>query len=83
MRGEVAIDYPCLWGYTVIGTDERSLISAVRRVVENNKYTINLSKKSERGRYCSLRLSVRVNSQEERKDIYNRLGEITSVRAVL
>ena len=83
MNEHLHIDYPCRWDYQVIGEDEQRMRIAVAGIVGNVDYELTLAHISENARYCSLHLSLEVESQERRLSIFEQLRHHADVRYVL
>lgn len=77
------IDYPTVWSYQVIGSDEVRVRGAVAGVVLEREHTLRLTKKSSTGKYVSLLLEVRVGDEAERLAIFEALAAHADVRIVL
>jgi len=56
------IDYPCPWGYKVIGTDMERLRSAIAEVIQERPHTVTPSNRSVTGRYHCLNVDIVVAS---------------------
>jgi putative lipoic acid-binding regulatory protein len=82
-RIEPRIDYPCRWDYQVIGEDEQRVRIAVAGIVGNVDYMLTLAHLSKKARYCSLHLSLEVESAERRLAIFEALRRHADVRYVL
>ena len=83
MKEHPEINYPCMWGYTVIGRSAEAMRASLVSLLAGKKYTIHFSKKSLRENYCSLRITVEVTSEAERIDLYNKLKHEGSIQVVL
>jgi hypothetical protein len=81
--GQLEIEYPCQWIYKVIGADEVTVRTAVMEVVDVAGVTIELSNKSSSGKFTSVNVAVKVTSQDQRLDLYERLRGHEAVRMVL
>ena len=77
------IDYPCVWQYKVIGTDQQVLQAVVAEQLGNSPYSLSASKKSGAGRYLSMNLAVTVANEEQRQSLYRALAGHPAVKAVL
>lgn len=77
------LDYPCLWIYKVIGTNENSLKSAVGEIIEGRECRISLSRQSETAKYISLNVELTVESEAHRKALYEALKTHRAVKLVL
>ncbi len=83
MEPKLKIEYPCLWGYTVVGRDKQEMLKALKTVFLCHKYTFNFSKFSSKGKYCSIKVSVEVVSEEERLRLHHKLNSCPNVKVVL
>ena len=77
------IDYPCPWGYKVIGTDMERLRSAIAEVIQERPHTATPSNRSVTGRYHCLNVDIVVASEECRLEIYEGLRRHPAVKIVL
>jgi putative lipoic acid-binding regulatory protein len=81
--GSPIIEYPTDWSYTLLGWDEAEIRAAVGEIIPTTEHTLCFSHRSKRGTYCSLELVIEVVTEEERLDLYTRLGEHEAIRMVL
>lgn len=77
------IDYPCPWGYKVIGTDVERLRSAIAEVIQDHPHTVTPSNRSVTGKYRCLDVEIVVPSEECRLEIYEGLRRHPAVKVVL
>ena len=77
------IDYPCPWGYKVIGTDMERLRSAIAEVIQERPHTVTPSNRSVTGKYHCLNVDIVVASEECRLEIYEGLRRHPAVKIVL
>ncbi|MBD3367194.1 MAG: DUF493 family protein [Candidatus Eisenbacteria bacterium] len=75
--------YPCSWSYRVIGADLEALKRAAGSVFGDRPVNSTLSNASRTGRYVSLKLVVRVESESERLAFYEALRSHPSVVLVI
>jgi putative lipoic acid-binding regulatory protein len=80
---EPVIEYPTMWSYKVIGSDEDRLRAAVRHVVGSLNHELTTSNRSATGRYLSLHLRLVVHDKLQRHAIFHALRDHPDVRAVL
>ena len=66
------INYPCVWALKVVGRSSETIEAAVQLIVDR-EYSLNASKVSRGGKYVSLELTVTVTSDEDRREIGQRL----------
>ena len=77
------IDYPCEWGFRLIGASEEALTVAVIEIVGDRPYRLEPSNSSRNGRWQSMRLTLEVLDEEDRLALYQGLGTHDAVRMVL
>lgn len=78
-----AIDYPCPWGYKVIGSDVERLRRAIAEVIQERPHTVTPSRRSMTGKYHCLDVELVVTSEEYRVEIYEGLRRHPAVKIVL
>lgn len=77
------IEYPCLWKYKVIGSDQERMRGAIAKIVGEQEYTLTLSRSSKGGKYYSLNLQINIDNDEIRLEIYEALRKNPAIKFVL
>ena len=77
------IDYPCQWVYKVIGEDTRTLKELILTACAPATVDITHSHSSSKGKYHSLNVSLVVENEEMRLQIYELLKNHPAVKIVL
>lgn len=77
------IQYPCPWGYKVIGADLERLQNAIAEVLQELPHTVTPSHRSLTGKYHCLDVEIVVTSEECRLSIYEGLRRHPAVKIVL
>lgn len=77
------IDYPCSWVYKVIGRDQEALRSAIAEVMGGCGHAVAPSRSSESGAYHCLNVTMTVENEPFRLDMYERLRRHPSVIMVM
>lgn len=77
------ITYPCSWSYTVIGIDGDEIKEAVFEILGKRDCSMNPSKTSKGGKYCSYKLELLVHNEEERNLIFEEIKKHKCVKMVL
>lgn len=80
---KVEIAYPCDWTYKVIGEDTGKLRQAINNSIEDERFEVNFSKTSSNGKYFSLNVRIKVESEKQRNKIYQKLKNHSAVKMVL
>jgi putative lipoic acid-binding regulatory protein len=84
LRGEKPdIDYPCEWTYQLIGLSRADVRRAVEGILGEVEHTLETSRTSSRGKYCSMRLLVTVDSDYTRVQLFKRLRNHDHITMVL
>ncbi len=85
------VEYPCLWGYKVIGADEKILRVAVKQCLDtclnansgDREYELGHSRSSKGGKYVSLSLNLTVQDETERDAIFAALSSRPEILMVI
>lgn len=80
---KLEITYPCTWQYTVIGLDRDAIRLAVADVVGVREYSLAASHSSRTGKYCSLHLSLTVETEAHRVGLFHALKSHPAIRIVM
>lgn len=78
-----ALRYPCVWSYRLIGPDRDALREAIHTVLGERAASVSVSNASRTGRYVSVKVMARVESEEERLAFYEALRAHSSVVVVI
>jgi putative lipoic acid-binding regulatory protein len=81
--GNPIIAYPCSWTYKVIGRDREALEKVIAEVVGGSEHTVALSRSSTGGSYHCRNLTVTVETEAARLDLYQRLCRHSAVICVM
>ena len=82
-RRKPHISYPCDWDYTLIGLSEEAVNTAIQDIIPECLHLLRPSKGSSGGKYCSFRIRVRVDTEETRNSLFNRLQNHKNIKMVL
>ena len=85
------VNYPCPWGYKVIGAEEKPLRAAVKKCLDtclnpnsgDREFELGLSRSSKGGKYVSLSLNLTVQDEKERDAIFAALSSRPEVLMVI
>ena len=77
------IEYPCEWGYKIIGTDKSALQAVIFDVVGERAYKTKNGNTSSKGKFHSLNMTCRVESQEDRDKIFKAFSDHSDVKMVI
>ena len=90
-RQRPEIEFPCRWGYRLIGPDGDAVAEAARECVAlccgagqgERDVKLKESRASAGGRYVSWSLELRVDSQAERDELFAALSRHAAVKVVI
>jgi len=77
------IQYPCQWGYSIIGSGPELMQAAILAVMAGRTYDLKFANRSGKGHYCSFHMETRVETETDRNHLYDELKKIPNVRMVL
>ena len=80
---KLRIAYPCPWEYKVVGRDQFLMRSAIGEILADLEYGLELSNTSRTGKFCSLLLTLVVESEEHRNAIFTALTNHRDITIVL
>ena len=77
------IEYPCEWGYKIIGTDKTALQAVIFDIVGDRAYTSKGGNSSSKGKFHSLNMRCQVESEEDRNAIFKAFQDHDDVKMVI
>ncbi len=77
------INYPCVWQYKIIGTDQAVIRAVAAEYLGDTPYSLSTSRTSGNGRYISMALEVTVKNERQRLRLYQTFADHPAVRLVL
>jgi putative lipoic acid-binding regulatory protein len=77
------INYPCEWGYKIIGNDKDKLEAVVLEVMGNRSHKQKGGNRSSKGKFYSLSTSCQVESQEDRDRLFKAFQEHQEIKMVI
>ena len=85
------VEFPCPWGYKVIGVDEDSMRGAVKKCLDtclnrnsgDREFELGQSRSSKGGKYVSLSLNLTVQDEVERNAIFTALASRPEILMVI
>ena len=77
------IDYPTEWTYTLFATSEERVQVAIKDVLGVRRHEFSASNKSKGGKYCSFKISLVVEHEDDRLELGARLGSHANILFVL
>jgi len=77
------IEYPCEWGYKIIGKDKDKLKVCIFEVMSERDYKIKEGNSSSKGTFHTMNARCYVVSEEEREMLFNAFQEHDDVKMVI
>lgn len=77
------IDYPCEWGYKLIGRDKAKLEVAIFDIVGTRAYKTKGGNSSSKGKFHTVNMHCKVASQEDRDTIFKAFQNHDDVKMVI
>lgn len=77
------IEYPCEWGYKLIGRDKMLLQACIFDIMGERAYKTKGGNASSKGKFHSLNMACKVESQKDRDKIFKAFSEHGDVKMVI
>ena len=77
------IEYPCEWGYKIIGTDNNKLEAVIFEVMGSRSYKTKGRNSSSKGKFHALSTACQVESQEDRDTLFKAFQDHKDVKMVI
>lgn len=77
------IEYPCEWGYKLIGRDKVKLEACIFDVVGERAYKTKAGNTSSKGKFHSINMTCKVESEEDRNRIFKAFSDHEDVKMVI
>ena len=77
------IDYPCQWGYKIIGRDKEKLQTCIKEVMGEKSHTAKAGNASKTGKFHSYNASCTVEDEAERNRIFKAFEDHDAVDMVI
>ncbi|MGK0256138.1 MAG: putative lipoic acid-binding regulatory protein [Arcobacteraceae bacterium] len=80
---KLELDYPCNWSYKIVIRYEQDIKLIINEVLDERLHVINPSKTSRQGKFKSFNLDLVVHNEEDRKALYQLLGDHEHIKMVV
>ena len=77
------IEYPCEWGFKLIGTDKEKLKACIDDIMAHREYKCKDGNVSKNGKFVTVNTSCEVCSQEERDELFKAFSDHDDVKMVI
>jgi len=82
-KHKLELDYPCNWVYKIVVVETVNIKKVIKEVITEREHKLVESKVSSKGKFKSYTLDLIVHNEDDRKTIYELLGNHDSVKMVL
>lgn len=77
------IEYPCEWGFKIIGTDKQNLEICVKEILLAKEHKCKVGNVSKNGKFHSYNAYCQVISEDERDEIFQSFKTHKDVKMVM
>jgi len=77
------IEYPCAWGFKLIGRDREKLEACIADIMADRDHTCEVGNLSKKGNFVTMNARCEVCSEEERNRIFKAFSEHEDVKMVI
>lgn len=82
-KEKLELDYPCNWTYKLVVLEKINIKKTVKEVVLQREHIVVESKSSSNGKFKSYSLELLVHNEDDRKTLFEVLGEHDDIKMVL
>ncbi|MCP5062992.1 MAG: DUF493 domain-containing protein [Ignavibacteriae bacterium] len=82
-KEKLHLDYPCSWKYKIVLLENINVKKIVKDILLEREHSLKDSNTSKKGKYKSYSIELIVHNDDDRKELYNLLGEHTDIKMVL
>tara|TARA_B100001063_G_scaffold198918_1_gene191612 strand:- start:57 stop:320 length:264 start_codon:yes stop_codon:yes gene_type:complete len=82
-KQKLELNYPCNWSYKLIALEKIDIKKVVKSIILEREHALKESKTSSKGKYKSYTLDLLVHNEEDRKELYQILGDHADIKMVL
>ena len=77
------INYPCEWGFKLIGTDKAKLEQCIEEIMADRDHHCTEGNISKKGKFLAMNAKCEVCSEEERNEIFKAFSDHDDVKMVI
>jgi len=77
------IEYPCEWGFKIIGTNKERLSISITEVMGEREYKTRAGNSSSKGKFHSMNAYCQVASEKDRDSIFKAFQEHIDIKMVI
>jgi len=80
---KLELDYPCNWSYKLVIKHDQNIKKIIKEVLEQREHGVKASKTSSKGKFKSYTLDLIVEDEEDRKNLYQILGDHEHIKMIV
>jgi putative lipoic acid-binding regulatory protein len=82
-KHKLELDYPCNWTYKLVVVETVNVKEVVTEIITQREHKLEESKVSSKGKFKSYTLDLIVHNEDDRKAIFEQLGNHSLIKMVL
>lgn len=82
-KEKLHLEYPCSWVYKLVVLEKTNINKVIKDVISQREHKVKESKVSKKGKFKSYSLELLVHSDDDRKGLYELLGDHSDIKMVL
>ena len=82
-KEKLVLDYPCKWMYTIVILETSNAKEIVKEVFGDRDHNVKASKVSKKGKFKSFSIDLIVHNDDDRKTLYELLGNNVHIKMFL
>lgn len=75
--------YPCNWTYKLVVLESVNIKTTITEVISQREHKVAPSKVSSKGKYKSYTLELIVHNEDDRKGLYELLGQHIDIKMIV
>lgn len=82
-KEKLELNYPCSWIYKLVVLETVNIKNTVTEVILEREHKISESNTSKKGKYKSYTLDIIVHNEDDRKCLYELLGNHKDIKMII
>jgi len=82
-KEKLQLDYPCNWKYKIVLLETICAKTVTKEIFEEREHSLEESNVSKKGKFKSYTIEIEVHNEEDRKELYQLLGNHSDIKMVL
>jgi len=82
-KQKLKLDYPCSWQYKIVIHESSNVSEITEEIFIQREFTLEKSKVSKKGKFKSYSIELIVHNEDDRKELFKKLGDHKNIKMVL